>query len=140
LIILTEAYILTSLKIQNFRTFRHLQIERLSHVNLKQPNKPVVGFWLMPENTIPGMLENFVQLLVPEGDSLWTLANDSLQRIPKQEQRFIDAHRVKAHIHTWLAWQEEPGMPMGLAITKRYFKGDAPEAQKLIAWIQQLFF
>lgn len=107
---------------------------------IKQPNKPVIGFWLMPENTIPGMLENFVQFLVPEGDCLWTLASDCLQRIPKQEQCFSDWHRVKAHIHTWLAWQEDPGTPMGLAITKRYFKGDVPEAQKLIAWIQRLFF
>ncbi|MCI0697091.1 hypothetical protein L0337_34435 [candidate division KSB1 bacterium] len=94
----------------------------------------------MPENTVPGMLENFVQFLVPVGDVLWTLADDCLQRIPKPEQRFSDAHRIKAHIHTWLAWQEDPGTPMGLAITKRYFKGDAPEVQKLIAWVQRLFF
>jgi len=106
---------------------------------IKQQDKPGIGFWLMPDNTIPGMLEDFVQHLVTENGVLWTLANDSLQRIPKPEQRFPDSHRIKAHIHTWLAWQEEPGTPMGLAITKRYFKGDAPLAQKFIAWIRRLF-
>lgn len=106
---------------------------------VKQQNKPVLGFWLMPNNTLPGMLEDFVQFLVPAGDVLWTLASDCVQSIPKQEQRFADAHRIKAHIHTWLAWQEDPGTPMGLAITKRYFQGDAPQAQQLIKWIRQLF-
>lgn len=80
---------------------------------IKQQNKPVVGFWLMPENTVPGMLEDFVQFLVPPDDVLWSLANDCLQSIPKQEQRFLESHRIKAHIHTWLAWQKDPGTPMG---------------------------
>jgi len=106
---------------------------------IKQLDKPSVGFWLMPENTIPGMLEDFVQFLVPTGDVLWALAHDCLQLIPKAEQRFLDVHRAKAHIHTWLAWQEEPGTPMGLAITKQYFKGGAPQAQKFIAWVRRLF-
>jgi Protein of unknown function (DUF3226) len=107
---------------------------------IKQLDKPMIGFWLMPNNTLPGMLENFVQLLVPSDDALWALADDCLQRIPKQEQRFLDSHRIKAQIHTWLAWQENPGTPMGLAITKRYLKGDAPLAQQLIKWIRRLFF
>ena len=106
---------------------------------IKQLDKPLVGFWLMPENTLPGMLEDFVRFLVPPDDVLWTLANECLQLIPKQEQRFLDSHRIKAHIHTWLAWQEDPGTPMGLAITKRYFKGDAPYALKFIAWVRRLF-
>lgn len=49
------------------------------------------------------------------------------------------AHQPKAHIHTWLAWQEEPGTPMGLAITKRYLNADAPYVQQLMDWISRLF-
>src|SRR5436190_24268592 len=35
----------------------------------------------------------------------------------------------KALIHTWLAWQEKPGRPLGLAITARYFDATASYAQ-----------
>ena len=46
---------------------------------------------------------------------------------------------MKAHVHTWLAWQKEPGKPMGQAITKRYLDANAPHAQQLIVWIRKLF-
>ncbi|MGH9822270.1 MAG: DUF3226 domain-containing protein [Blastocatellia bacterium] len=46
---------------------------------------------------------------------------------------------MKAHIHTWLAWQEKPGLPLGLAITFRYLNPDAPSAQQLVAWVRRLF-
>lgn len=46
---------------------------------------------------------------------------------------------VEAQLHTWLAWQEQPGTPLGLAITNRYFDANAPHAQQLIAWVRRLF-
>ena len=93
----------------------------------------------MPNNQFPGMLEDFIQFLVPAGDPLWARAADCLERIPEQDQRFPKEHQGKAHIHTWLAWQEEPGTPLGLAITKRYLDADAPHAQQLMGWIRRLF-
>lgn len=47
--------------------------------------------------------------------------------------------KTKAYLHTWLAWQEEPGKPMGQAITKKYVDAQAPHAQLLISWLRQLF-
>jgi hypothetical protein len=99
----------------------------------------VVGVWIMPNNELPGMLEDFVRFLVPEGDSLWDRATDCLARIPQQELRFPPARQSKAHVHTWLAWQEEPGTPLGLAITKRYLDADAPNARQLVDWVCRLF-
>jgi len=32
---------------------------------IRQEKKPIVGIWLMPDNTIPGMLEDFVGFLRP---------------------------------------------------------------------------
>lgn len=32
---------------------------------LREGDLPVVGIWLMPDNKIPGMLEDFVSLLLP---------------------------------------------------------------------------
>jgi hypothetical protein len=105
---------------------------------LEQPDRTLtVGIWLMPDNQLPGMLENFIAFLVPPNDPLWDYAGDCLRRIP--QPRFSPAHLPKVHIHTWLAWQEEPGTPMGLAITKRYLDAHAPNVHRLMAWIRRVF-
>jgi hypothetical protein len=106
---------------------------------LRQEGRPTVGLWLMPDNTIPGMLEDFMSLLIPAGDILWPMAQDIVQQVIARDRRFPQTQETKAHIHTWLAWQEEPGKPMGQAITKRYLDATAPHAQQLIRWIRQLF-
>jgi uncharacterized protein DUF3226 len=100
---------------------------------------PVVGIWLMPENTLPGMLEDFLHLLVPDGDKLWLLAEEVVLQVEAQECRFRPTYRSKVKMHTWLAWQEEPGKPFGQAITARYLDADAPYAQKLVTWLRNLF-
>jgi hypothetical protein len=38
-----------------------------------------------------------------------------------------------------LAWQQEPGKPLGQAITARYIDADAPNAKQLIEWLRSLF-
>lgn len=106
---------------------------------LRQEGLPMVGLWLMPDNTIPGMIEDFMSLLIPAGDILWPMAQDIVQQVITRDQRFPQTQEMKANIHTWLAWQEEPGKPMGQAITKRYLDAAAPDAQQLIRWIRQLF-
>lgn len=106
---------------------------------VKEEELPIVGIWLMPDNTIPGMLENFVSFLVPLGDSLWPMAEDVLQKVIEKDRRFRETYQMKAQLHTWLAWQEQPGTPLGLAITNRYLDANAPHAQKLMDWIRQLF-
>jgi len=93
----------------------------------------------MPDNQLPGILEDFIGFLVPQGDLLWTRAADCLKSIPLEQRRFTSAKQAKAHIHTWLAWQEEPGTPFGSAITKRYLDADALHAQKLMNWVKRLF-
>ena len=42
-------------------------------------------------------------------------------------------------MHTWLAWQEEPGIPLGLAVTKRYLDVDHVLARQFLQWLQRLF-
>jgi len=41
---------------------------------IQQEDMPVVGIWLMPDNRLPGMLEDFVGFLVPQGNHLWVRA------------------------------------------------------------------
>jgi hypothetical protein len=93
----------------------------------------------MPDNqTTPGILENFVSFLIPDTDtSLWQYAQDCVNKIPVQPH-FSEGDAPKADIHTWLAWQEEPGQRLGDAITNS-FNADAPHALKLIDWVRRVF-
>jgi hypothetical protein len=91
----------------------------------------------MPDNELEGILEDFVAFLVPTGDSLWPYAKECVQQIP--DRRFGLHQQSKADIHTWLAWQAEPGRPLGLAIQSRYLDPNAPHAQKLVGWLRRLF-
>jgi len=104
---------------------------------LHDADKPTVGIWLMPDNHLPGMLEDFAAMLIPDDDMLLPYARECVQNIP--EQRFSPAVRAKADIHTWLAWQEEPGKPFGTAITARYLNPESAQAQVFITWLRALF-
>ncbi len=104
---------------------------------LRQDDLPVVGVWLMPDNCIPGILEDFVAALIPGDDSLWPYAQESVTELP--ERRFPEVKIAKARIHTWLAWQEEPGKPLGQAITARYLNPGSGQAQRFIDWLRSLF-
>lgn len=106
---------------------------------ITQEDLPDIGIWLMPDNQAIGMVEHFVSALIPPGDVLWPMASDIVQKVIAAKCNFALVHQIKAEIHTWLAWQEEPGRPMGQAITKRYFDANAPHALKLIGWVRQLF-
>ncbi len=106
---------------------------------VEHEEKPRVGIWIMPNNTLPGKVEDFIALLVPPGDALWTQAERNVQEILEAERRFNSEAFIKAHIHTWLAWQERPGLPMGSAIREKYLNVDAPEALLLIDWLRRLF-
>jgi hypothetical protein len=103
-----------------------------------------VGIWLMPNDLARGgMLEDFAVQLIREGDVLLERARLALDEIEKiteiGDQRFTPAHRSKALIHTWLAWQRNPGRPMGTAIKAGYLKYDATPALAFVAWLRRLF-
>jgi hypothetical protein len=100
---------------------------------------PRFGAWIMPDNEAPGVLETFAASLVPPDDVLWTHADAVLDEIPDEHRRFREVERPKAHIHTWLAWQEGPGSPMGQAITKGDLDANAPAARRFVAWLRRLF-
>lgn len=102
--------------------------------------RPRVGVWLMPDNQHTGKLEDFVRFLIPEGDPLAPKADAALDDIEANAlQRYSSDDRSKAFIHTWLAWQEAPGRPMGQAITQKVLAIDSPQADLFIHWLQKLF-
>jgi hypothetical protein len=98
-----------------------------------------VGIWIMPNNQLDGMLEDFIKFLVPKNDKLLSIAQNTLANIEHQKlNNYSEIHHSKALIHTWLAWQESP-VPMGLGITKRYLTTDEATCQSLVNWLKILF-
>lgn len=100
---------------------------------------PRVGIWLMPDNSTGGTLENFLRFLVPEPDVLLEHAQQSVNTIPQGRRLFAERDDTKALLHTWLAWQEEPGRPFGTAIKARFLDADVPEAVVFADWLKKLF-
>jgi hypothetical protein len=106
---------------------------------LSEADLPKFGVWLMPDNVLTGMLEDFVAKLVPSGDAGFAHAQTVLTSLPAGVQKFAPVHFAKAHIHTWLAWQSDPGTPMGLALTKKYLDAGSPDAAAFLRWLKDLF-
>lgn len=99
---------------------------------------PRVGLWLMPNNRTPGILEDFLSFLIRDSDPLWPRARAALDSIPSEEIRFDGTKRPKALIHTWLAWQDEPGRPLGQSITRKALDAETPEAMRFVEWLKRL--
>ena len=100
----------------------------------------IVGVWIMPDNRVNGMMEDFVVCMIPEGDRLLDEADATLKHLEENKlNRYKPVHHAKARIHTWLAWQDEPGMPMGTAITCRVLSADKELCGRFVSWLCKLF-
>ena len=109
---------------------------------LEPTNKtyPKVGIWLMPDNNQNGMLEDFMAALAEPDDALMKKSEDVLTDLEKEGiQKYKPVHRSKAKIHTYLAWQDVPGRPMGQAITANILNSNSDVAVKFVKWIKEMF-
>lgn len=106
---------------------------------IQQTGKPKIGIWIMPDNQRTGILEDFTSDLIPNrsNDQLWSLSQTCITQAAIISPNI--AGSIKAHMYTWLAWQKDPGTPLGWAITKHYLDGNALVAQHLIDWLRRLF-
>lgn len=102
-------------------------------------NEIRIGAWLMPDNVLPGMLEDFVALLVPADDEVWPISTAFVEGLAESPQRYRDCHLAKAKIHGWLAVQDTPGSPMGQAITKKLLSVDSVLCDDFIEWLKEVF-
>jgi hypothetical protein len=99
-----------------------------------------VGFWLMPDNRLDGgKLEDFLDTLIMPGDTLRFLAETTAGQSRLYGAVFAPQDQIKATLHTWLAWQKEPGRPCGTAIKANYFKSNSTAALKFVSWFRTLF-
>jgi hypothetical protein len=100
--------------------------------------KPKLGFWLMPNNQDSGMLEDFCAELA-EPTSLLFARNCVEQAHESNVTTFKEVDRSKAVIHTYLAWHDEPGYPLGKAITSQALRPHTDGAMKFTNWLIDLF-
>ncbi|SLM27990.1 conserved hypothetical protein [Desulfamplus magnetovallimortis] len=100
--------------------------------------KPLIGIWLMPNNQDPGMLEDFLMEMAEE-----SAMNAASQCVETAKQggftHFKQPHYSKAIIHTYLAWQDEPGKPLGQSVTAHALRPDTEIALIFVEWLSNLF-
>lgn len=101
-------------------------------------NAPKLGFWLMPNNRMSGMLEDFcAELAEPEALAFAQQCVEQAQG--NSWSTFKPSHGSKAIIHTYLGWQDEPGFPLGRAITKQSLRPHSNIAITFTHWLRGLF-
>jgi hypothetical protein len=99
---------------------------------------PRVGLWLMPDNKTIGMLEDFLlKTVTPAGVEVARQAVDLAQS--RGVATFRNPHYSKALIHTFLSWQDEPGYPLGLAVTAKVLSAECEISNLFVSWLRKLF-
>jgi hypothetical protein len=100
-----------------------------------------LGVWMMPDNAARGMMETFLLALRPAANAPLLAhveqATDAARR--SHGAPFPEAHRDKALIHTWLAWQEPPGRQMHDAVKQVMLDATLPYAGPFVAWFKELY-
>lgn len=105
---------------------------------IEGPRHPRVGIWLMPDNQLPGEIEDFVAAMIPDGDPVWPLAERYIEGIPEADRKFATGKTERAKIHAWLAARKDPRR-MGAAIHARDLNVDVRPCQAFADWLRRLF-
>ena len=109
---------------------------------ITQISKPKIGVWMMPDNQANGYLEDFYAQIVPKEDVFWQKAVQITEGyVTNKENRFRDIERSKATVHTWLAWQEKPELPIGLSVSAyaKLLNLNHPLIDDFIVWFKETF-
>ncbi len=98
----------------------------------------VLGCWVMPDNFAEGNIEDFLlQIVEPDQTNGLSHAKNVVANLPAGVGRFKPEAKVKSELHTWLAWQEEPGPRPSVAITRELLSLRAPSASRFLGWLDR---
>jgi hypothetical protein len=100
---------------------------------------PRVGVWIMPDNVRSGMLETMLLGLRSGAPAVSDYARQAVARARAIGATFRDAHRDKAELHTWLAWQDPPGLQVHLAVKSRIISPEPGTCGGFVGWFRALF-
>lgn len=101
-------------------------------------NRPRIGIWLMPDNVSAGQVEEFFAGMIPNDDPVWPRSEAYIDGIPAADRKFASGKMLRAKVHSWLATRAEPRM-IGAAIGAGDLSAGAPDAVRLVAWLNRLF-
>lgn len=105
---------------------------------VKNAGFPDLGIWLMPNNNDVGFLEDF--LLEMANPKAIDFAKECVEKAQKGGvASFKEVHTSKAEIHTYLAWQDEPGKPLGQSVTSHALQPDTLIAERFAHWLAEVF-
>lgn len=109
-------------------------------IEAPNPDLPKIGIWIMPDNESPGEIEDFFLQLIENEDYRLIHAQKSVGELIEQKPELLkESNRSKAVAHTWLAWQDEPGRSMGVALKSSWAKSEHPLATRLAQWFTNTF-
>lgn len=119
----------------------------LKGVLIQQKGKPIIGIWIMPDNIMPlekgqlAYLEHFYEQIIQLNDKFLTKASSIIEEIAMDKAcNFALKDKQKAKIHTWLAWQNEPGNSMGVALKKKSaFDLKSMAVLNFVEWLESIF-
>ena len=84
------------------------------------------------------MLEDFLMTMAKK-DSISFASESVTSAKEKGLATFKKVHQSKAVIHTYLAWQDEPGKPLGQSITNHVLNPESLIAKIFTSWLVKLF-
>lgn len=115
------------------------QIPKEGLISTNADNKRL-GIWIMPDNSNRGMIETFMQFLVPAAEQqIYTHSVAATAAAVKLGARCNPKDSDKSHIYAWLAWQDPPGQSMGTALVQKLLDARAPYAAAFVKWFRELF-
>jgi hypothetical protein len=121
-------------------TFPDLPTELSAGGVIVEANGKRFGAWIMPDNSSEGGLERFLRRLVPSSrEPLWQFAVDSTVQAAGHGAQLRPTHQEKAHLYTWLAWQDPPGRQPGLALSQRSLDPRCDGVAAFVRWFRDLY-
>jgi hypothetical protein len=98
----------------------------------------VFGCWVMPDNVRQGTLEDLLLSLAEREEGI-KHARGVVQSLPAgvRPVQVSPSFESKSTLHTWLAWQAEPGPRPSVAITRRLLSLESVAAQSLMGWLDR---
>jgi hypothetical protein len=97
-----------------------------------------IGIWIMPDNQSRGRLETFLLYLAKPG-WLLELVKRCCKLAQKKGAQFSNEHFDEAVIHTWLAWQSNPGKTLAEALRDDVLDPKNAHCSSFVGWFRMLF-
>lgn len=116
---------------------KELPAEGLVH---EDAGSPRVGVWIMPDNVSSGMLETMLlRIRHDASDDLKAHVRAAMERAVNLGAPLQPAHHDKGELHTWLAWQEPPGLQLHMAVRAKLLRPTGDVVAPFVQWFKTLF-